>query len=448
MNGLNNDPEQQQSIDQALASLLGPQAVQPPNRNDTTTPQPSHHGLGMQNTFSPNHNQLQQMFSPNTNNYQQQQQHQSQLNIGMSSPPLSPIHHGNMTSPAQPAWAPYQQQNSLQQGLLPNIDPALQGLTGNSGVDSLNQQNLNMLSPQSAHFGGTNIHHSYGNQLGNGRPISSPRRLRGMQSAPDLNALYSDASNGFNDAFGIASPSPRKHSLKRGRGQQYGDSDEENTYYQYGEGSSENEDDEEDEYQPGDKPPPLKRANSIHSGGKIDPSFYQNNNSATVASVLLPLVNPNPARLRPGPKPKTSLPNLQAAHQGVFQVSPRAPPVPAFPPQFLQQATSPNPSIAESSTSMSHGLTGGAGPSSAAGCLSPDPDTGYLKPQGGVSKDMLATFYSVGTGSKQTKKGKPQRMYICSIPGCEKEFPRKSAVESHIQTHLEDKPFACPYDGW
>ncbi|KAK9899521.1 hypothetical protein P389DRAFT_139619 [Cystobasidium minutum MCA 4210] len=37
-------------------------------------------------------------------------------------------------------------------------------------------------------------------------------------------------------------------------------------------------------------------------------------------------------------------------------------------------------------------------------------------------------------------------MYVCSIPGCEKEFPRKSAVESHIQTHLEDKPFACPYD--
>lgn len=459
---------QQQSIDQALASLLGTTTTTTgqttlPDRGNSSTPQPQQ--LNMQ-AFSPSHQQT-QMFSPNL---QQQSRHQGQIALGISSPPMSP-QHGNMTSPAQStSWAPYQQQTNMQ-NLLPNIDPSLQSHDSHQH----HQQDPSMLSPQSAHYStGNSNHYSHHNNYQaqqqqmnhhhhteNGRLMSSPRRLRGMQSAPDLNALYSDASNGFNEAFGITatSPSPRKPSLKRGRGNMYGDdgdSDEENQdgyptsshggYTQYGDGSSE-QDDEDDEYNPSgrnggyDRPPPRKRANSIHSGGKVDPNFHhhQNNNNA-VAAVLLPLVNPNPARLRPGPKPKTSLPNLQAAHQGVFQVSPRAPPVPAFPPQFL--VASPNPSNAESS-----GTTPGGG-NGTVGCLSPDPDTGFLRPQGGVSKDMLATFYQVGTGSKQTKKGKPQRMYICSIPGCEKEFPRKSAVESHIQTHLEDKPFACPYDGW
>ncbi|KPV75766.1 uncharacterized protein RHOBADRAFT_14078, partial [Rhodotorula graminis WP1] len=34
----------------------------------------------------------------------------------------------------------------------------------------------------------------------------------------------------------------------------------------------------------------------------------------------------------------------------------------------------------------------------------------------------------------------------CLIEGCGRAFPRKSAIESHIQTHLEDKPFVCPHD--
>jgi hypothetical protein len=110
------------------------------------------------------------------------------------------------------------------------------------------------------------------------------------------------------------------------------------------------------------------------------------------------------------------MPNLHS-HQTVFAVEINAPPVPPLPRAFSQSATS-------------------------------DDADGLQVPQSGISKDQLAEYYHVGVSNKQTKKGRPQRMYICGITGCGKEFPRKSAVESHIQTHLEDKPFACPYDDW
>ncbi|ORX35310.1 hypothetical protein BD324DRAFT_582435 [Kockovaella imperatae] len=36
------------------------------------------------------------------------------------------------------------------------------------------------------------------------------------------------------------------------------------------------------------------------------------------------------------------------------------------------------------------------------------------------------------------------KRFKCLIEGCERHFPRKSAIHSHIQTHLEDKPYLCP----
>lgn len=44
--------------------------------------------------------------------------------------------------------------------------------------------------------------------------------------------------------------------------------------------------------------------------------------------------------------------------------------------------------------------------------------------------------------------GERGRRYQCLIEGCGRVFPRKSAIETHIQTHLEDKPFVCPDPDW
>lgn len=42
----------------------------------------------------------------------------------------------------------------------------------------------------------------------------------------------------------------------------------------------------------------------------------------------------------------------------------------------------------------------------------------------------------------------PVKRFKCLIEGCEREFPRKSAIKSHIQTHLDDKPFVCRVVDW
>jgi len=44
--------------------------------------------------------------------------------------------------------------------------------------------------------------------------------------------------------------------------------------------------------------------------------------------------------------------------------------------------------------------------------------------------------------------GPPVKRYRCNIDDCERVFPRKSAIHSHIQTHLEDKPFVCTEPDW
>jgi hypothetical protein len=220
----------------------------------------------------------------------------------------------------------------------------------------------------------------------------------------------------------LHSPTPRKASLKRGRdayASEYEDEDDEEDYG--------GDDNGNGQYQQGvylgHQPPSKKRSVSVG----LNTLAQSPNPSLSGAS---------PGRLRPGPKPKTSLPNLQAARQSVFVVAANAPPVPHLP------------------TTYGSGMASGSVSSHSQSALSPSPDpeaaslAALQLQQAGLSKDTLASFYSISTGDRQTKKGRPQRVYICAIPGCLKEFPRKSAVESHIQTHLEDKPFACPYDDW
>ncbi|KAL7420120.1 Metallothionein expression activator [Cryptotrichosporon argae] len=56
-------------------------------------------------------------------------------------------------------------------------------------------------------------------------------------------------------------------------------------------------------------------------------------------------------------------------------------------------------------------------------------------------ESLYATFSEFNPQTGQTAK-----RFRCLIEGCERSFPRKSAIHSHIQTHLEDKPFVCDKD--
>ena len=365
-------PTDSNSIDQALASLLEGNQLQ--------------NGSSQQQQSDLLTQQINNILSP---------RHAPQANLGFSSPPYTAQYPSPSTQPAH--ISPYKA-NSYDPYQQANIDPALhtypmqsQGSQVFSPVHPSISNGTLLLSPQPLHYGSNNLTTS-------GRPMSSPRRLQAMKSAPNLGSMYHDQNQGYNPFISAASPTPRKASLKRARGA-YGEEDSEEDYEEYGEGPGGSDESQgDDDYRPMSGPPQKKR--SINN----------------LSSQALSQLNTTPNRLRPGPKPKTSMPNLHS-HQTVFAVEINAPPVPPLPRAFSQSATS-------------------------------DDADGLQVPQSGISKDQLAEYYHVGVSNKQTKKGRPQRMYICGITGCGKEFPRKSAVESHIQTHLEDKPFACPYDDW
>lgn len=59
-----------------------------------------------------------------------------------------------------------------------------------------------------------------------------------------------------------------------------------------------------------------------------------------------------------------------------------------------------------------------------------------------LPKDVIRCLYT--HVNQMGEDGKMIKNYVCQIEGCGRIFPRKTAIESHIQTHLEDKPFVCP----
>lgn len=391
-------PGDSNSIDQALASLLEGNALQ---NGAASAASPGAAPQAQQHLFT--QQQIDDILSP-------QLAPQPSVSLeGLSSPAYQPQYPASPGRSAQHSQSPYKP--SLYDPFQANIDPSLQAQQMQaqaSQVFSPTHQAIAsgtlLLSPRASHYG-SNV------TTASGRLMSSPRRLQAMKSAPDLGSMYHAGNHGYQNSYPsfAHSPTPRKASLKRG----YTDGSEDE-YDEYGEGASD-ESVGDDEYRPraGSGQPPLKKRSMSNL------SAYSSGAGSSVAVPQLHGTGSTPNRLRPGPKAKSSMPNLQSHHQSVFSVEVNAPPVPALPRAFSQSA---------SATS--------------------DDMEGQALPQSGISKDQLAEYYHVGQSNRQTKKGRPQRMYICGIAGCGKEFPRKSAVESHIQTHLEDKPFACPYDDW
>jgi len=42
-----------------------------------------------------------------------------------------------------------------------------------------------------------------------------------------------------------------------------------------------------------------------------------------------------------------------------------------------------------------------------------------------------------------TSTGRKNRVFICSYPGCQKEFSKKWNCTEHYKTHTKEKPFEC-----
>lgn len=117
-------------------------------------------------------------------------------------------------------------------------------------------------------------------------------------------------------------------------------------------------------------------------------------------------------RLRPGPKPKRAISQPEPYYQTLS-----GPP----PAEILAQALSTMPG-----EDQYHNTTD---------------DEGLI---GSLPKSVVRNLYEV----QKAPEGEQGRRFNCLVPGCDRVFPRKSAVESHIQTHLEDKPFVCPSPEW
>ena len=82
-----------------------------------------------------------------------------------------------------------------------------------------------------------------------------------------------------------------------------------------------------------------------------------------------------------------------------------------------------------------------------------DPPRTAIGPDGqpigaGLPKSFLERLYTTFFTMEGSMTNQPTKRFKCLIEGCERHFPRKSAIHSHIQTHLEDKPYVCPNDEW
>ncbi|KAJ9101910.1 hypothetical protein QFC19_004991 [Naganishia cerealis] len=65
-----------------------------------------------------------------------------------------------------------------------------------------------------------------------------------------------------------------------------------------------------------------------------------------------------------------------------------------------------------------------------------------------LSKEFLESCYSPFMMMDEDSDSAPSKRYRCNIDNCGRIFPRKSAIHSHVQTHLEDKPFVCTEPEW
>lgn len=65
-----------------------------------------------------------------------------------------------------------------------------------------------------------------------------------------------------------------------------------------------------------------------------------------------------------------------------------------------------------------------------------------------LTKEFLESCYTCFMTVEDGEGAAPCKRYRCNIDDCGRIFPRKSAIHSHVQTHLEDKPYVCTEPDW
>ncbi|GAA5938730.1 hypothetical protein JCM3775_001975 [Rhodotorula graminis] len=191
-------------------------------------------------------------------------------------------------------------------------------------------------------------------------------------------------------------------------------------------------DDDEDDYDCYDSFEPIPTSPELDAAGT-----RQKRLRSVASAPCLPS-----RRLRPGPRPKGSKSPAEQ-HQSVFSAT-LSPPVPQ-----IRRGTSPfsSPLFSDDEDGRFPDRDGNGNPATAATITYvPGPPPLPGQPRSSVPRDVIQSLYSGIAGHTTTSGEKVGKRYVCLIEGCGRAFPRKSAIESHIQTHLEDKPFVCPHD--
>ncbi|GAA5904587.1 hypothetical protein JCM8208_004823 [Rhodotorula glutinis] len=191
-------------------------------------------------------------------------------------------------------------------------------------------------------------------------------------------------------------------------------------------------DDDEDEYDCYDSFEPIPTSPELDAAGT-----RQKRLRSVASAPCLPS-----RRLRPGPRPKGSKSPAEQ-HQSVFSAT-LSPPVP-----HIRRGTSPfsSPLFSDDEDGRFPDRDGNGNPATAATITYvPGPPPLPGQPRSSVPRDVIQSLYSGIAGHTTPSGEKVGKRYVCLIEGCGRAFPRKSAIESHIQTHLEDKPFVCPHD--
>ncbi|GAA6009110.1 hypothetical protein JCM10207_004097 [Rhodosporidiobolus poonsookiae] len=204
-----------------------------------------------------------------------------------------------------------------------------------------------------------------------------------------------------------------------------------------------------EQYEEQGMPTPTKRGRSTYDDGRGDQEQLQSppaedggraKRLRTVASApCLPA-----RRMRPGPKPKNTK-SPQEQHQSVFSAT-LSPPI----PQIRRGSSSYASPLLTDDEDDDDGRfpdrdANGQPITATTITYTPGPAALPGMPRSSVPKEVIQSLYS-GIPSHVANGVKVAKRYVCLIEGCERTFPRKSAIESHIQTHLEDKPFVCPHD--
>lgn len=243
----------------------------------------------------------------------------------------------------------------------------------------------------------------------------------------DLDA-YERNLEAFDEMYGRSTMGPRQATVYATPGKRRRElDDDDGADYEH----IELEDDDR-EYVPGGGEGRRARANGGGSGAA--PTTPQNKQSThkrlrTVASApCLPT-----RRLRPGPKPKPNKSPGQQ-HESVFRAEHLSPP-PALP---FRRGTSPLDASPRRS-----GAGGGATTDD-----EDDDGQGGSGMRGSLPKEVIESLYNSIPSHMDSHGNKVAKKYECLMEGCGRTFPRKSAIESHIQTHLEDKPFYCSQPDW